>query len=328
MATAGTACGVDVQAALLAVGIEPACLDDADARIPVQREQALWEELARCANDPCFGLQAQTHIEPGAIDVFDYAVRSSPDIRHAIQNMVRYTRLAHDLVDIELRVEGDEARIVHRHRLHPVDLSAQATDYSVGGIVIVMRELCGSDFTPVEIRIARERPQDVGPYESLLGTTPQFGGLTNEIAFTADILERPVSTADAGLHHLLARRAEELLASLPRMDDVATRVRVCIAESLCGGDPSIEMIAERLGMGARTLQRRLAEAGTTHQELLNLMRREMARDLLRDDNIGINEIAYLLGYSERSAFHRAFKRWYGVAPAAFRGQPELTHGDA
>jgi AraC-like DNA-binding protein len=119
---------------------------------------------------------------------------------------------------------------------------------------------------------------------------------------------------------VLARRAEELLESLPHLDDAAARVRVCIAESLCGGDPSIEMIAARLGMGARTLQRRLADTGTTHQELLDQMRREMSRDLLRDDSIAIGEIAYLLGYSERSAFHRAFKRWYGVAPAAFRSE--------
>lgn len=104
--------GVDVAAALAAAGIDAALLEDPVARIPIEQEEALWEEFARRTGDACFGLHAQLHMPAGAVDVLDFVVRSSETLGDAFQNLIRFNRLAHDLAEFELRIEGSEARLV------------------------------------------------------------------------------------------------------------------------------------------------------------------------------------------------------------------------
>jgi AraC-like DNA-binding protein len=313
--------GVDGGAALAAVGIDPDVLGDPEARIPIEQEEALWGELACRSGDPCFGLHAQLRMPAGAVDVLDFAVRSSATLGDALRNLVRFNRLAHDLAEFELRREGDAARLVQRFRGADARVGWQVADYSVGGLVVVMRQLVGDDWTPREVRIAHEAPQDPAPYVALLGVLPRFGGATNEVLFDAALLARPVRGSDPRLNDILTRHAEALVARLPRADDWLGRVRALVAERLDEGDPSIESVATPLGVGPRTLQRRLQEAGTTLRELVASLRAEMALELLGREAFGVAEVAYLLGYSEPSAFHRAFKRWHGITPAEYRRRP-------
>jgi AraC-like DNA-binding protein len=323
IAAAGEARGVDTLAALREAGIEPELLDDPEARVAIEREEVLWDELARRSGDPCFGLHAQLHIPAGAIDVVDYEVRASATLGDALENLVRHNRLIHDLAEFELRSESGTTRIVQRFRGDPRGPSWQVADYSAGGLVIVMRQLVGEVFTPREVRIAHAHPDDLAPYVRLFGIEPVFGSATTEIAFDSVLLTRPVVTADPRLHDVLRRHAETLLERLlgegPLLaDDLAGQVRELVARALCRGDVRIETIAAQLAIGPRTLQRRLADAGTSHQRLLDALREEMAADLLREKRASIAEVARLLGYSEASAFHRAFKRWHGETPSEFR----------
>jgi AraC-like DNA-binding protein len=124
--------------------------------------------------------------------------------------------------------------------------------------------------------------------------------------------------ADPSLCALLDRHARELLARYPREDSLVERIRTLMKGELNGGDASLEVVAERLGMSARTLQRKLQASGTSHQELLDEMRRDLAVRYLREPGMAVCEVAYLLGFSESSAFHRAFKRWTGTTPSEFR----------
>jgi AraC-like DNA-binding protein len=124
--------------------------------------------------------------------------------------------------------------------------------------------------------------------------------------------------ADPGLCAVLDRHAEELLAKYPREDSLIERLRAIIKQQLSGGDASLERVAQQLGMSGRTLQRKLRDHGSSHQELLDEMRRDLAMRHLREPEMAICEVAYLLGFSESSALHRAFKRWTGMTPSEFR----------
>jgi len=117
---------------------------------------------------------------------------------------------------------------------------------------------------------------------------------------------------------LLERQANHILSGLPRTDDVSVKVRRALALLVAGGDTTIGRVARDLGTSRRTLQRRLASAGVSYQDLLDEARREAAERYLSESPLSIAELAYLLGYSEPSAFHRAFKRWFGQSPLAFR----------
>jgi AraC-like DNA-binding protein len=127
-----------------------------------------------------------------------------------------------------------------------------------------------------------------------------------------------ITKADPGLCAVLDRHAETLIAKHSPNDSLVERVRALIKDELSGGNASLERIADSLSMSGRTLQRKLRDHGTSHQELLDQMRRDLAMRYLREPDLAICEVAYLLGFSESSALHRAFKRWTGKTPNEFR----------
>lgn len=318
IAAAGRARGLDVESLLATVGIDPACLDDPDARIPIEQEEALWTEMACVADDPFFGLHAQRSIPPGTIDVLDYAVRSSPTLRDAFRSLVRYNRLVHDVAEFELVESGDEARLTQRFRGDPRGASWQVADYSLGGLLTVCRELVGDDWTPLSVTISHASPPDPAPYRALFGISPRFDGDVNELVVPRDLLDRRIAGADPLLHDVLRRHADALLARLPRTEDLAGQVRDLLARDLAQGEPRIESVAKRLGVNVRTLQRRLADGGSSFQDVLDEVRHDLALRLLDERRVAVAEVGYLLGYSEPSAFHRAFKRWTGTTPDRWR----------
>jgi AraC-like DNA-binding protein len=146
----------------------------------------------------------------------------------------------------------------------------------------------------------------------------RFSQPVNVLAFRMADAERPLPTADPVLGRLLTGYAEEVIAQIPIPDAFVARARTAVLDELRGGDPAIATVARRLGTSTRTLQRRLGEAGTSHVKLVDECRHQLARHYLGDVNLSLGEIGYLLGFAQANAFHRAFRRWTGQTPAAFR----------
>lgn len=324
MVAAGRSMGVDVEPILAELGIDEGTLRDPDARLPLATEDALWERLAESSGDPCFGLHAATRIEPSDWDVVGYALRSSPTLRDAIRAAARYNRLTHDVARLEVHEDESEVRIVHRFAHETGKPCWHAADYTIATLVVVSRMLVGSDIVPTRIRIAHPAPDDTRCYRELFGQTTviELGAREGEVVLPREVVERPVIGGDPALHAVLRRHADELLSKLPEADDLPTRVRGAITAALRGGDPSLAAVAKRLGTSGRTLQRRLDEHGVGYQELLEELRRELAFRYLGEEQMAIAEVAYLLGFSEPRAFHRAFKRWTGSSPAAWRDRAD------
>jgi AraC-like DNA-binding protein len=133
-------------------------------------------------------------------------------------------------------------------------------------------------------------------------------------------LDRPMRGADAALAAVLSRQLDRLLVSLPTDPPVSTRVRLLVKDDLPSGSVTVDRVAGQLGMSVRTLSRRLEGEGTSFRHLLDSVRHELAVAHLRDPRMELTEIAFLLGYSESSAFHRSFRRWTGRTPVEFRRQ--------
>jgi AraC-like DNA-binding protein len=146
----------------------------------------------------------------------------------------------------------------------------------------------------------------------------RFGRPLTKLVFDASVLTLPLVGADPALGSLLERQAAELLADSPRRGAFAGRVRSLIKEGLPGGEARMDSVCRRLGVSARTLQRKLREEGTSFQELLEETQRALAEFYLRKPGVAICEISYSLGFAQPSAFHRAFRRWTGLTPKAFR----------
>lgn len=318
MLKAGARVGVDPDIALKAIQMDPAILNDPDARIPMDREAALWQVLTRYSGDSCFGLHAALTLEAGEFDVLDYAVRTSGTLRQALENVRRYNRLLHDVAEFNLTDDGKTAQFEHYFRNDPKGANWQAADFTLASVYVVGEGLSREHWVPNRVCFQHDEPAEILPYKNIFPCALEFNCDRNCLEFDSAVLEYPVVEGDPALNTVLVRHANELMSKLPAFGDVVDQVRTELATCLRQGEPTIEQIAERMHTTPRTLQRRLRGAGTTYKALVDAMRKGLADRYLRESQLSVSEIAYLLGYSEPSAFHRAFRRWYKKSPADFR----------
>ena len=310
--------GVPAGALYRAVGMDPEVLNDPDARIPFAQIVALYEQAATLTGDDAFGLHVGEHADPTAFDVLGYSVINSPTFGDALDRVVRYNSIWTNGSCFSLETVNGQTRIVYLYLDESIRERRQDAEMTFAALAVLGRRVTSVDWSPSEIRFQHERPKDTAEHERIFQCPILFGATTNEFLFNSIYLELAIVKADPSLCALLDRHAGELLARYPREDSLVERIRALMKDELNGGDASLEVVAERLGMSARTLQRKLQASGTSHQELLDEMRHALALRYLREPEMAVCEVAYLLGFSESSAFHRAFKRWTGTTPSEFR----------
>lgn len=312
--------GADPQALAAKVGFDPATATDPDARITLAMEEALWEEAARATNDLLVGVQAARRVRPGAFDVLDYAVRCAPTLRASLTRLARYNRLVHDVAVFTVHERGARTRIEHGFRVAAAQ-SRHSAEFTIASLVTIGTQITGVPLVARAVELRHGRPTDeaVAGLTAFFGVEPRFAQPCNALEIDASALDRPLPAADPALSRVVERHAEALLAALPAIEQgIADRVRRVLAGSLGEGEASLAAVAKRLRTSERSLQRKLAEEGVTFDALLDELRRDLALRYLSDRRLAIAEVAYLLGYSEPSPFHRAFKRWTGKTPAEAR----------
>ena len=163
------------------------------------------------------------------------------------------------------------------------------------------------------------QPEDLSEYARIFGQNKiLFGMPHNGFVFAAELLSRPLPSADDKLHALIRKHADALVAELPRAQSFTQRVRELLLKELEGGNPSAVRIASALHMSGRTLTRRLEDEGTTFKDLLDDLRKSLSLRYVGSTDLGLSEIAFLLGFSQSAAFHRAFKRWTAQTPLEYR----------
>jgi AraC-like DNA-binding protein len=312
------ALGLDADAALCAADLSPAIVNDADARIPHRLVLALWREAVRQSGDDAFGIHAAEGIRPGTFDVLDYATRSSATLAEGLARLVRYHRILHDAAVVQVRAHGDRVQLTHALPDHAGELPRHPAEFIVAAWVVVARQATGTDFAPLEVGFIHAPPADLSEHQRLFRAPIRFNSSANEVVLSRPVLDLPLVKSDPGLCAVLERQMGELLERLPRTTSLGVRVRQLVAKELSTAAPSAAAAARKLHMSRRTLQRLLHAEGTTFSKLVDALRRELATSYFREPAIAIAEVAFLLGFSEASAFHRAFKRWHGVTPSVYR----------
>jgi AraC-like DNA-binding protein len=312
-----TARGHDSSAFLKAQGVDPQTFRDPEARLPHTIAASLWPAAVRLTNDFDLGLHAAEGIRPGVFGALGYAMRTSETFGISLQRLCRYHRVLHDAAEVLVTFRGQHAVLSHRIQL-PGGLPRAVSEYIVATWLITSRQATGVNWIPVEARFPHPAPEDTSEHRRLFGCTVKFGHDRSELVFSRDLLDMRFLNADPNLQAILETQVLAMLQKLPKGEAVMDAVRRLLAGELCNGEPSLEQVAPRLHMSARTLHRRLEEEGTSFRQVLAEVRRELAARHLTERRLAIGEIAFLLGFSEPSAFHRAFKRWTGYAPLAYR----------
>lgn len=311
--------GVDGRRLITDAGIEPGLLTDAQARIPLDVEVRLWDRAAELSGDPLFGLNAAAAIRPGAFDVLDYAVRTAPDLRTALHRLARYNRLVHDLAGFKVIETGNAVRIEHQFADAIVQPCRHAAEFTLASLVVVASQLCGEEVRARDVEFAHPIAGKIETYRSIFGVSPRFEGAKSCLILAREILDRKVVAADPALSRIITAHAEQLLTSLKPIDKgIAATVRRHLAENMSNGPITLNAISRSLHLSTRSLQRRLHDEGTSFANVVDELRCELAIRYVSDSRFALGEVAYLLGFAEPSAFHRAFKRWTGTTPAAAR----------
>jgi len=316
VATAG-ALGVDRGELLRRTGFDPEAARDPDAKIPLAVENALWNESAALANDDAFGLHTAERVKPGAFDVLDYAVRTAPTFRSALERLARYNRLVHDAAVFSLHPGPERLRVEHGFRGHASAPCRHAAEFTLGCLVVIGAQLAEQPLGPLAVEFAHAAPSAaaLAEHRRVFGLEPRFSEPVNALEFERALVERALPRADPALSRVIERHAETLLAALPSPSETtADRVRRLLSQTLGEGTATLGDCAARLKMAERSLQRKLADEGLTFEALLDEVRQKLALRYLADRKLAVAEVAYLLGYSEPSPFHRAFKRWTGKTP--------------
>lgn len=292
-------------------------------RYPVARWRALLERASAFLDDPRLGLHLGRSITPAHFGVMGYVLLACPNLGAAFARLMQFQRLVYDVNPMRYELEGDSVRLewgVEHGRPGPL-----VDECAIAALVQFTREVTSERSAPSLVAFANPQPADLKPYRDWFGCPVRFGQPFTVVCFPSRLLNLPLRQPDARLLQVLEHQAEALLAELPPTDDFEQAVRRSVARLVREGEPSLERVADELHVSPRTLHRRLEQGGTTFRKLLDEIRRRLAENYLRDPRLRLAEIAGLLGYSEQSAFTRAFKLWTGIPPNRFR-QTNETNG--
>jgi AraC-like DNA-binding protein len=307
-----------------------ALLSNGHAFTSVEQLDALTSAAVRLTHDAAFGLHWAERSSTSQFDLLSLLIATAPSLRTGLMSVMRIQPVLGDRPEIELREEAGAAHL----RFSPLAVSPEGTrvrsDLYVASFVHLLQLLAaGYTSEPLQrIAFAHARPSYSDEYERLFQRPVEFAQESTGIVFRAELLERKLGAPNPALYLELDRQAHNLCERLLSDDSVRSRVAQYIRESL-PELPGMPQAANVLGLSERSLRRRLAEEGCTYSSLAETIRLELARQRLNDATRPLKEIAAELGFSEISAFHRAFKRWTGHTPAEFRSRrTRIAHNPA
>jgi AraC-like DNA-binding protein len=298
-----------------AADLTPELLADDDARISAPQFCVAWAEAIRATADPALALAMATAIPIGAFGIVEYVCRAAPTVGEALQRWVRYLNLLDDAVRVGLAIDDDHAYL--RVELESEAPAPASHELCFALVVKQLRQLSAAPFRATRVELTHRAPADVATYRAWFDAPVVFDADTTQLVMPRAALAASLRSSDPALLAILTRAADDLARAAPREPPFLAQVKRAVRELLRGNDATIEQVAKQLGLTTRSLQRRLKDAGTSFQAVREAVRRELATRYL-DDQLSIAEISFLLGFSEPSAFFRAFKRWTGTTPLAAR----------
>jgi AraC-like DNA-binding protein len=312
--------GVDVEPFIRRFGFPEDVESRQDVRTRLDVLIAFSEECEAVLKDPMVGLHVAESLGVGGYGLLEFVARSSPTMRHAVQQMVRYLALVEDAVSPRVAEVRGDAVLEFGVPRQAQGLGRQLNEYILCVMLRQGRLMMQADWPLKSVWFAHDAPSDVTGLVAFLGTAKiEFGARSNGMRYDATLMDLVMPAADAALHAFLEEQARGKLLDQPG-DSVVKRVRDTLQQGMAGGNIQIERVATALHCSGRTLQRRLTDEGTSFQAVLDDVRHEQALVLLEGSKRSVAEVAFMLGYSDLGPFVRAFKRWTGRTPAEHRAR--------
>jgi AraC-like DNA-binding protein len=315
-----TEAGIELKPLLKQAGLTERQVGDDRVRISVHSQIRLLDLVAHALRDDFLGFHIAQKCDLREMGLLYYVLASSDALGEALRRGVRFSKITNEGVSMRY---CDERRISLTFDYVGVDRSSDKHQIECWMAVVtrMCRELTGRRLVPSRVRFSHRREIGSSEFGAFYGSQIEFGAPVDEIQFPAEIATMPVVDADRFLNKLLVANCEEALSERPALlRPFRSSVENAISRLLPHGRAHADEIARELGVSRRTFARRLSLEGTTFSEVLEKLRFDLARRYLRDEDMSVSKIAWLVGYQEVSAFSHAFKRWAGMTPGEMRYQ--------
>jgi AraC-like DNA-binding protein len=288
-----------------------------DAPVPAQQLYDLWDEVRLRSGQTGWGLrmaELDRERDTGALGI---AVRNAATLGEALVQHGRLLRLLTLSVRTSLTITGERA-FYELHCPYPDLIHPETVEYLLADFVwtLDLRAAREGGHT-IAVHLRHRPPAEVAHHERVLGLKVRFDAASDGLAIDSAALLEPNRGADPDRRAEARRIADQALREYEPHETLVKRVEAVIAEELAQGPPRIDLVAERLGVHPKTLSRRLASHGVSYLDVLDRVRRTLSYRYL-STQLSVEQVAYRLGYSESAAFARAFRRWTGTSPGAYR----------
>ncbi|MCB0278934.1 MAG: AraC family transcriptional regulator [Calditrichaeota bacterium] len=304
---------------LLAAGIDRDDLNSPDGFLDSESYSLLYQKLIELSDDPFLGLHIGENFEFNSMGVFGLVMVNARNGREIYERMVRFQ----SILGTDIRSEFVEKDDLFEVRVFMTVMRNEQVDrHCIESILVKniqgVRLIVGDDTKPVKVSFRFPKPESLSEYQRIFNCELEFDAEHNSIHLPKSILSMDNPMADGRLSQYFDELANELLKDMEFTESMSLKVSRLLLELLDDSDISLETIADKMAIGVRTLQRKLNEEGTSFKQIVADTKRAVAVKYLKENHMAISEIAYVLGFSQPSAFHRSFKRWTGQTPQKYR----------
>lgn len=314
---------LDIGKLLFTTGLDPALAFSQDAQLPFEKVAKIREIVRSHFPHDSFALEVGQQIPIGELGVVDYVCLQSTSMTDAMENLSRYFQLvAHPNLGLSFEVNENRGYLETATNYHVQDqvgwFEQQSVEFTFSVIINRIQHATGLDIKPEHVYLRFPKPNNTEVYERIFGSNIEFNSEINRMILSEAHIKLVPVKSDFRLYQLLRRYGDEAIEKIPDATGIEGRVLHALKNKMQTGDTTISNIASMLYMSPRTLHRKLKDAGTSYNTLREKLRCELAKTYLNDHSMHISDISYLLGFSQVSAFHRAFKRWTGITPQHYR----------
>ena len=311
--------GIRPQRAFSMARVDPDLFRDPDSRISLAMVGRLLECCVALTNCCHFGLLVGERFELPNLGPLGYLMRNSATVDEALRNLLLHLHL-HDRGAAPLLLSPDTSCVILGYSIyrHGTPATPHIYDAAIAIGYKIMLELCGPSWKPLSVQFSYRRPSSTAPYSRMFGSSVRFDAEVSGILFASSWLQRSIEGADPTLHGLLGKAIFEAETDGPM--SFTEQVQGVLHQMILSGTASSDAIARLFGIGERTLRRRLEKDGENLQQLIKEARFELARQLLRNTDLPVAEIAAALQYDDPNAFSRAFRSWAKLSPTQWRAR--------
>jgi len=307
--------GIDANEILRRAGLQPDKLYQPNLRTKFSAQPRFWQAAVDLSGDSCVGLHLGEKMPVYKGQILEYLLLSSQTFGEGLKRVLEYQRLISDAMHGDL-TEGPEPYLTNYFSEHQY-VTSHLAEAMVVCLIRFLQSATDNHFSASKIVFTHSPNTDIEEYRRIFHCPVEFEAKSFKLFFPREVLNYRSLHAEPELLNMHLQSAEQHLELLQKQD-LITDIRSHIGALLETGDISLEVLSQRLGITSRQLRHRLNLAGTSLQRLINQHRRSLAKRLLSQTDEAISEIVYLTGFSEPSTFYRAFKRWEGITPIAYR----------